>query len=145
LWLSRKLVPTGRRPSGGVTILDFEQDPIAFFPNPIDVVQFYIPREALEEFAYENRVPAVNSLSWPHCEMDVTLRHFGVTVLSAVQRNRPAPKIFLDHIGYAILGHATYAYGGAASTPGSTGDTLLPGKCDERKNFWAQICTVMSL
>ena len=38
LWLSRKLVPTGKRPSGGVTILDLEQDPIAFFPNPIDVV-----------------------------------------------------------------------------------------------------------
>src|ERR1700723_3985871 len=42
LWLSAKLVPTGKRPSGGVTILDLEQDPIAFFPNPIDVVQFYI-------------------------------------------------------------------------------------------------------
>jgi AraC family transcriptional regulator len=38
LWLSGKLVPTGKRPSGGVTILDLEQDPIAFFPNPIDVV-----------------------------------------------------------------------------------------------------------
>jgi hypothetical protein len=52
LWLSGKLVPTGKRPSGGVTILDLEQDPIAFFPNPIDVLQFYIPRMALEEFAY---------------------------------------------------------------------------------------------
>ena len=48
LWLSGKLVPTGKRPSGGVTILDLQQDPIAFFPNPIDVVQFYIPRVALE-------------------------------------------------------------------------------------------------
>ena len=44
LWLAGKLVPTGKRPSGGVTILDLEQEPIAFFPNPIDVVQFYIPR-----------------------------------------------------------------------------------------------------
>src|ERR1700677_3662976 len=35
LWLSGKFVPTGKRPSGGVTILDLEQDPIAFFPNPI--------------------------------------------------------------------------------------------------------------
>ena len=46
LWLSDKLVPTGRRPSGGVTILDLEQAPVAFSPNPIDVVQFYIPRAA---------------------------------------------------------------------------------------------------
>jgi AraC family transcriptional regulator len=52
LWHSGKLVPTGNRPSGGVTILDLEQDPIAFFPNPIDVAQFYLSRVALEEFAY---------------------------------------------------------------------------------------------
>jgi AraC family transcriptional regulator len=63
LWLSGKLVPTGKRPSGGVTILDLEQDPIAFFPNPIDVVQFYIPRMALEQSAYENRIAIANTLS----------------------------------------------------------------------------------
>src|SRR5258707_14692152 len=73
LWLSGKLVPTGKRPSGGVTILDLEQDPIAFFPSPIEVVQFYIPRMALEEFAYENRIAIANTLSWPHCEMDTKL------------------------------------------------------------------------
>jgi len=61
-------VPTGKRPSGGVTILDLEQDPIAFFPNPIDVVQFYIPRMALEEFCYENRIAMANTLTWPHCD-----------------------------------------------------------------------------
>jgi hypothetical protein len=33
LWLCGRLVPTGKRPSGAVTIPDFEQDPIAFFPN----------------------------------------------------------------------------------------------------------------
>src|ERR1700678_3471805 len=57
LWLAGKLVPTGKRPSGGVTILDLEQEPVAFFPNPIDVVQFYIPRAALDEFAYEKSHP----------------------------------------------------------------------------------------
>src|SRR5580658_7138717 len=95
LWLSGKLVLTGKRPSGGVTILDLEEDPIAFFPNPIDVVQFYIPRMALEEFAYENRIAMVNTLSWPHCEMDATLKHLGMAVLSAIQRSGHAPKIFL--------------------------------------------------
>jgi hypothetical protein len=45
-----------------VTILDLEQQPIAFFPNPIDVVQFYIPRVALDEFAYEHRTAIVNTL-----------------------------------------------------------------------------------
>src|SRR5271154_1680014 len=80
LWLGGKLVPTGKRPSGGVTILDLEEEPIAFFPNPIDVVQFYIPRTALEEFAYENGIATVGTLRWPHCGMDTTLRHLGMTV-----------------------------------------------------------------
>src|ERR1700684_3005342 len=86
LWLSGKLVRTGKRPLGGVTILDLEQAPIAFFPNPIDVVQFYIPRRALEEFVDENRTAIVNTLRWLHCEMDTTLKHLGITVLAAIQR-----------------------------------------------------------
>jgi AraC family transcriptional regulator len=31
LWLGGKLFPTPKRPSGGVTILDLEEEPIAFF------------------------------------------------------------------------------------------------------------------
>jgi hypothetical protein len=34
LWLGGKLIPTGKLPSAGVTILDLEQEPVAFFPNP---------------------------------------------------------------------------------------------------------------
>jgi AraC family transcriptional regulator len=135
LWLSGKLVPTGKRPSGGVTILDLEQDPIAFFPNPIDVVQFYIPRMALEEFAYENRTAAVNTLRWPHCEMDTTLKHLGMAVLSAMQEGGPAPKIFLDYIGQAILAHATYVYGRTSPSPGLPRGHLAPWQARRAKEF----------
>jgi AraC family transcriptional regulator len=134
LWLSGKLVPTGKRPSGGVTILDLEQDPIAFFPNPIEVAQFYIPRMALEEFAYENRTAVVNTLSWPHCEMDAILKHLGMTVLSAMRRSKPAPKLFLDYIGQTILAHASYAYGGAASS-GLIQGHLAPWQARRAKEF----------
>ena len=135
LWLSGKLVPTGKRPSGGVTILDLEQDPIAFFPNPIDVVQFYIPRVALEEFAYENRIAIANTLSWPHCEMDRTLKHLGMAVLSTIQRGEHAPKIFLDHLGQAILAHATYVYGGTPVSSGLTRGHLSPWQVRRAKEF----------
>jgi AraC family transcriptional regulator len=133
LWLSGKLVPTGKRPSGGVTILDLEQDPIAFFPNPIEVVQFYIPQMALEEFAYENRIAMTNTLSWPHCEMDTTLKHLGMAVLSAIQRSEPAPKIFLDYIGQVTLAHATYVYGEAS--PSFIRGHLAPWQARRAKDF----------
>jgi len=135
LWLSGKLVPTGKRPSGGVTILDLEQDPIAFFPNPIDVVQFYIPRIALEQFAYESRIAIANTLSWPHCEMDTTLKHLGMAVLSAMQRTKPAPKLFLDYMGQTILAHAAHAYGGTPLSPGLTRGHLAPWQARRAKEF----------
>ncbi|WP_158749489.1 AraC family transcriptional regulator [Acidobacterium sp. S8] len=135
LWLSGKLVPTGKRPSGGVTILDLEEDPIAFFPNPIDVVQFYIPRMALEEFAYENRIAMVNTLSWPHCETDATLKHLGMAVLSAIQRNEPTPKIFLDYIGQTILAHATSIYGATPAAPGPIRGQLVPWQSRRAMEF----------
>ena len=135
LWLSGNLVPTGKRPSGGVTILDLEEDPIAFFPNPIDVVQFYIPRMALEEFAYENRIAMVNTLSWPHCEMDSTLKHLGMTILSTIQRNEPTPKIFLDYIGQTILAHATSIYGATPASPGPIRGQLVPWQSRRAREF----------
>jgi AraC family transcriptional regulator len=135
LWLSGKLVPTGKRPSGGVTILDLEQDPIAFFPNPIDVLQFYIPRTALEEFAYENHTAAVNTLTWPHCEMDATLKHLGVVVLSAMHRSDPPPKIFFDSIGQTILAHAAGIYGGVQASSGLMPGHLAPWQARRAKEF----------
>ena len=135
LWLSGKLVPTGKRPSGGVTILDLEQDPIAFFPNAIDVVQFYIPRMALEEFAYENSTAIMHTLSWTHCEMDTTLKHLGITVLSAIQRPKAAPKLFLDYIGQTVLAHATYVYGGTIPSPGLMPGRLAPWQAQRAKEF----------
>jgi AraC family transcriptional regulator len=146
LWLSGKLVPTGKRPSGGVTILDLEQEPIAFFPNPIEVVQFYIPRMALDEFAYENCTRVVNTLVWPHCEMDATLKHLGMTVLSSIRRAKPAPKIFLDYIGQAILAHATYVYGGEVGSPGPARGQLAPWQVRRAKDFLnANLCGDVSL
>jgi AraC family transcriptional regulator len=135
LWLSGKLVPTGKRPSGGVTILDLEQDPIAFFPNPIDVLQFYIPRMALEEFAYENHAAAVNTLTWPHCEMDPTLKHLGMAVLCALQRGNPLSKIFLDSIGQTILAHAAGVYGGVRASLGLMPGHLAPWQARRAKEF----------
>jgi AraC family transcriptional regulator len=135
LWLSGKLVPTGKRPSGGVTILDLEQDPIAFFPNPIDVLQFYIPRIALEEFAYENHTAVVNTLIWPHCEMDATLKYLGMAVLSAMQHGDPPPKIFLDCIGQTILAHATDVYGGVQTSSALMPGHLAPWQARRAKEF----------
>src|SRR5215469_2801197 len=65
LWLGGKFLATIDRLRGGVTVLDLEQDPVCFFPNPSEVLQFYIPRQSLEEFSYENNLPIVERLAYP--------------------------------------------------------------------------------
>jgi AraC family transcriptional regulator len=90
-----------------MTILDLEEDPVAFFPNP---------RASLEDFCYQNKLPTIESLQWPHCGMDMVLKHLGITVLAAMQRSEPPPILFLDYVGLAVLTHAAHVYGGVRSS-----------------------------
>ena len=99
LWLGGRLLPTINRLAGGVTILDLEQDPVCFFPNPSEVLQFYVPRLSLEEFSYQNRLPVVERLACPHGGADAVLHHLGSTVLSMMRRSETASKLFLDNLG----------------------------------------------
>jgi len=111
LWLGGRLLPTINRLAGGVTVLDLEEDPVCFFPNPSEVVQFYVPRLSLEEFSYENRLPIADRLVCPHGGLDTVLHHLGVTVLSMMRRSETASKLFLDHLGLAVLTHVVHVYG----------------------------------
>lgn len=109
--------------------------PNCVLSQPIDVVQFYVPRMALEEFAYENSTASIDTLSWPHCEMDATLKHLGITVLSTIQRGKRAPQIFLDYIGQTILAHATYVYGGTLVSPSLIRGHLAPWQARRATEF----------
>jgi AraC-like DNA-binding protein len=90
---------------------------------------------ALEEFAYENRTPVINTLRWPHCEMDATLKHLAMTVLTAIQRSKAAPKLFLDYICQTILAHAAYVYGETRASPNPTRGHLAPWQARRAKEF----------
>jgi len=126
LWLGGRLLPTINRLAGGVTVLDLEQDPICFFPNPTEIVQFYIPRLSLEEFSYENRLPIVDRLACPLGGPDAVLHHLGSTVLSMMRRSETASKLFLDHLGLAVLTHVVHVYGVNRSSILSDKERLAP-------------------
>jgi Bacterial regulatory helix-turn-helix proteins, AraC family len=67
--------------------------------------------------------------------MDTTLKHLGMAVLSAIQPSEPAPKIFLDYIGQAILAHATYVYGETPAPPRLIRGHLAPWQARRAKEF----------
>jgi AraC-like DNA-binding protein len=43
--------------------------------------------------------------------MDTTLRHLGMTILSAIQQSKAVPRLVLDCLGQVVLAHATHNYG----------------------------------
>jgi AraC family transcriptional regulator len=135
LWLGGKLMPTVWRPMGGVAILDLETEPIAFFPNPIDVLQFYIPRRSLKEFAYENSMRMLETLRWPHCETDPALKHLGLTLLAAMEQPGQSSKLFFDYLGQAVLAHAAVSYGGSKSIATPRQGTLAPWQVRRATEF----------
>jgi AraC family transcriptional regulator len=58
-----------------------------------------------------------------------------MTVLSSLQRSQPAPKIFLDYIGQAIIAHATQVYGGTAISPNPVRGQLAPWQARRAREF----------
>jgi AraC family transcriptional regulator len=67
--------------------------------------------------------------------MDATLKHLGMTVLSAMERCEPVPKIFLDYVGQTILAHATYVYGGTSVPRGLARGHLAPWQARRAEEF----------
>ena len=135
LWLGGRLLPTINRLAGGVTILDLEQDPVCFFPNPSEVMQFYVPRLSLEEFSYQNRLPVVERLACPHGGADAVLHHLGSTVLSMMRRSETASELFLDHLGLAVLTHVVHVYGIDSSSILSARERLAPWQARRAKDI----------
>src|SRR5215469_8256313 len=135
LWLGGRLLPTINRLAGGVTVLDLEEDPVCFFPNPSEIVQFYIPRLSLEEFSYENRLPIVDRLACPLGGPDAVLHHLGSTILSMMRRSGTASKLFLDHLGLAVLTHVVDVYGINPSAILSGRERLAPWQARRAKDM----------
>jgi AraC-like DNA-binding protein len=67
--------------------------------------------------------------------MDTTLKHLGMAVLFAMQRTKPAPKLFLDYMGQTILAHAAHAYGRTPLSPGLTRGHPAPWQARRAKEF----------
>jgi hypothetical protein len=66
LWLHGRPVPVDTaQEEGSVSIVDLEQDPSFYLGSAFDMVQFYVPRAALDDFADENDGCRCETLAWP--------------------------------------------------------------------------------
>jgi AraC family transcriptional regulator len=111
LWVRRQLVAEGKLSPGSACICDLEKPPVLYLPEPFDFLQFYIPRTALNEFCYDNRLEPIGNLGWGSKDADETLHSLGLALLPALKNPNSSSQLFVDQIGLAILAHAAHRYG----------------------------------
>jgi AraC family transcriptional regulator len=112
LWLNDRAASIGHYPERGVSILDLEQRPSMYLPNPFDFMQFHVTRAALNEIADEHGAKRVAGLAWPHGAIDPVTHHLGLTLLPALENHEHTNKLFLDYAASALISHFAQAYGG---------------------------------
>jgi AraC family transcriptional regulator len=100
------------RPSGGVSIVDLEQDAIVFIGTPFDMVQFYVPRAALDEIAQDYGAERIDTLSWPYAKIDPVIEHLAQGILPVLERPELTCSPYTDHVLLALLAYVAQTYGG---------------------------------
>ncbi len=126
LWFNDRPVPIGHYPERAVSILDLEQRPSAFLPNPFDCLHFHVSRADLDEIADDCGARRISGLKWPHGAIDPVTNHLGLTILPALMHPEQANRLFLDFAASALNAHFAQAYGGMRSTPASARGGLAP-------------------
>jgi AraC family transcriptional regulator len=111
LWVRGRLIAEGKLSSGSACIADLEKPPVLHLPEPFHFLQFYIPRQTLNEFSSENRTELINHLSWGSKDTDETLYSLGQALLPALRNPQSSSQLFVDHVALGILAHAAHRYG----------------------------------
>jgi AraC-like DNA-binding protein len=128
LWLDRREMRVGQRQPGDICIVPLDQEMVAHIETPFDMLQFHIPRAALDELADEIGVPRIRTL---HCEpgmpvRDPILSQLGLALLPTLDGSREPDQIFLQHMGLALRAHLARAYGRMAAPARKTTGGLAP-------------------
>jgi AraC family transcriptional regulator len=127
LWLRGRPVPTETsQDDGSVSILPLEQDPSMYLGSAFDMVQFYVSRAALDEFADENDGCRCETLSWPSGKVDSRLKNLAMCFLPVLERPEAASELYIDHLVLAAYAYIARTYGGIQSAPSVVRGGLAP-------------------
>ena len=118
------------RYEGSVTIHDFDREPSVFLGSGFDILQFYVPREALDEFSLENQLPPSGDLVWPHGAVDLGFRQLAMNVLPAFEQPAHSSQLHFDYLILACHAYVAHHYGGVASALETHRGGLAPWQKD---------------
>jgi AraC family transcriptional regulator len=126
LWLRGRPPQDSAHQEASVTIWHLEQEPSAYMGSAFDVVQFYVSRAALDEFADEIDGCRADTLTWPHGKPDPRLRNLAGCLLPVLESPNVASELYLDHLVFAAHAYIARTYGDIRPAPAVTRGGLAP-------------------
>jgi AraC family transcriptional regulator len=136
LWQhGRALAMENGEREGSVSILDLHQDPCFSVGPAFDILQFYISRAALDEYADESGACRCETLHWPCGKVDGGLRNLATCLLPVLEDPSLAVGSYVDHLVLAIHGYIAQNYGGITSTPSVVRGGLAPWQLHRAKEM----------
>jgi AraC family transcriptional regulator len=114
--------------SGEFQLSDLKSGIAAHLTRSIDLVHFTIPRDVLKVIADECGLSSLETLHLaPGVGIaDAVVKNIGFSLLPLLGRIEQANRLFLDHVGTALLIHLAHTYGGIAQTPQQEFGELAP-------------------
>ena len=98
----------------------------AYLKSPLDAIYFHIPRSVLNSVAQENSISAIETLDVRPgvSALDGVVRDLCISLLPSLQRIENASRLFMDHVGMALLAHLAQTYGHVARASRDPGHDL---------------------
>ncbi len=126
-WLHGRPVPVdATQEEGSVSIINLEQEPSMYLGNAFEIVQFYVPRVALDEFADENDGCRCETLTWPFGKVDPGLKNLASCLLPVLEEPGVASELYVDHLVFAAHAYIARNYGGIKIAPSVVRGGLAP-------------------
>jgi AraC family transcriptional regulator len=126
-WLDgRQVAVDPDQQEGSVSILPLDQQPAMYLGSAFDIVQFYVPRIALDEFADENDGCRCETLDWPFGKVDLRLKDVASCLLPVLERPEVSSELYIDHLVLAAHAYIARTYGGIKIAPSIVRGGLAP-------------------
>jgi len=114
LWLEGKSVRTEPLNAGEVALHDLRRRPVFKMYTPIDSLNFYIPRHALDTCADDANTRRIEELRFtPGIGInDKILAALASVLMPAFEHPDDVSQLFVDHVTSAIVAHLAHSLGG---------------------------------
>jgi AraC family transcriptional regulator len=118
LWLDGKPVKTETLHAGGVVFHDLRRSPRFYFKDPLDSVNYFLPRKTLNAIADDTGAPRLSDLKFTPGVgvMDQVVQQLTRLILPAFDNPDHVSRLFVEYISLALGTHIAETYGGMKST-----------------------------